>query len=71
MAVNNDNSLELNNQVFNVLPGDEVVYEEMDKIRWSTYIPWRVFKLTPMGMSPHKLRLKNWMYHYVIKKQQD
>ena len=30
-VVTNDISLALNHQVLNVLPGDEVVYEEMDK----------------------------------------
>ena len=32
LAVTNDISLALNNQVLNVLPGDKVLYEEMDKI---------------------------------------
>ena len=32
LAVTNDISLALNNQVLKVLPGDEVVYEEMGKI---------------------------------------
>ena len=32
LPVTNDTSLALNNQVLNVLPGDEIVYEEMNKI---------------------------------------
>ena len=43
LAVTNDISLMFKNQVLNILPGHEVVYEEMDKI--ISYDPQDQFNL--------------------------
>ena len=78
MAVTNDISLALNNKMLSVLPGDEVVYEAMDKIMSDdsqdqlTYSEEFLNSLTPTGMPPHKLHLNNlhtnYIYHHVIEK---
>ena len=64
LAVANDISLALNNQLLTVLPGDEVSYEAMDKIISDdsqdqfTYPEEFLNSLNPTGMPPHKLHLK-------------
>ena len=56
--------LALNNQVLSVLPGDEVVYEAMDKIISDdprdqfTYPEKFLNSLNLTGMPPYKLHLK-------------
>ena len=63
MAVINDISWALNNQVLSVLPGDEVVYGALDKIcddpqDQLKYPEEFLNSLTPTGMLLHKFHLK-------------
>ena len=63
LAVINDISLALNNQLLSVLRGDEVEYEALDKTsndpqHQLTYPEEFLISLTPTGMFLHKLPLK-------------
>ena len=64
MAVTNDISLALSNEILSVLQRGEIVYETMDKIisddpqDQQTYPEEFLNSLTPTGMPPHKFNLK-------------
>ena len=63
LAVINDISLALNNQLLSVLRGDEVEYGALDKTSYDplhqlTYPEEFLISLTPTGMFLHKLPLK-------------
>ncbi|GBM64687.1 hypothetical protein AVEN_175187-1 [Araneus ventricosus] len=64
LAVTNDASININNQVLVSLPGETVVYEAVDDIvsddpndRLTFPVEFLNF-LTPTGMTPYKLNLK-------------
>ncbi|GBM65218.1 hypothetical protein AVEN_240132-1 [Araneus ventricosus] len=64
LAVTNDASIDINNQVLAYLPGETVVYEAVDDIVRddpNDRLPFPVEflnSLTPTGMPPYKLNLK-------------